>query len=156
MKKVKKIIFVCLGNICRSPMGEGVMKYLIEKKGLSNSYFIDSAGTSAFHVGEKADHRMRNVAYFHEIKLVSRSRQFIKEDLEEFDYVVAMDDSNYQNIVNLNPTFESKVFKLREFDEEAYGDLNVPDPYYGGIDGFEEVYQIIMRSCVELLKKIEE
>ena len=156
MKKVKKIIFVCLGNICRSPMGEGVMKYLIEKKGLSSSYYIDSAGTSAFHVGEKADHRMRDVAYSHEIKLVSRSRQFVKEDLEEFDYVVAMDDSNYQNIVNLNPTNESKIFKLREFDEEAYGDLNVPDPYYGGIDGFEEVYQIIMRSCVELLKKIEE
>ena len=155
MKKVKKIVFVCLGNICRSPMGEGSFKYWIEEKGLSGSYFVDSAGTAAYHVGEKADQRMRDVAYSHGIKLTSRARQFVKEDLDEFDYIIAMDESNYQNIIALNPTLESKVIKLREFDKEAFGDLNVPDPYYGGLQGFEEVYQIVTRSCKELLKKIE-
>ena len=156
MKKVSKIIFVCLGNICRSPMGEGAMKYLIEKSCLSRHYFIDSAGTSAFHEGNKADHRMRNVANSHDINLTSKARQFSKEDLNHFDFVIAMDESNYQNIAKLNPKLASKIFMLREFDDEAYGDINVPDPYYGGLDGFEDVYQIVMRSCKNLLKKIED
>ena len=156
MKKNKKIVFVCLGNICRSPMGEGAMKYWVEEKRASGSYFIDSAGTSAFHVGEKADHRMRDVAFSHGIKLTSRARQFVKEDLEEFDYIIAMDESNYRNIVNLDPSNEFKVFKLREFDNEAFGDLNVPDPYYGGIEGFDQVYHMVMRSCERLLEKIKE
>jgi protein-tyrosine phosphatase len=136
-------------------MGEGMMKFWIEEKGLSRAYFIDSAGTSAFHVGEKADKRMREVAYTHGVNLTSRARQFLKEDLDKFDYIIAMDENNYRNIVSLNSSLESKVLMLREFDEEAFGDLNVPDPYYGGLEGFEEVFQIVMRSCKKLAEKIE-
>lgn len=153
MKKNKKVVFVCLGNICKSPMGEGAMKSLVADDDFFD-FNIDSAGTSAFHVGEPADLRMQDVAYSHGIRLTSRARQLVKQDLEDFDYVMAMDEANYKDIVSLNPKYESKVFKLREFDDQSLGNLNVPDPYYGGIEGFEEVYQIVMRSCEKLLDKI--
>lgn len=155
MIKVKKIVFVCLGNICRSPMGEGAFIDLIEKHNCKDEFIVDSAGTSAFHVGEKADSRMRDVANSNGVKLMSRARQFVTKDLEFFDYIIAMDRSNYRDILSLDSKYEEKIFLLREYDEYAMGDLDVPDPYYGGLEGFENVYQIVTRSCEQLLKSVK-
>lgn len=157
MKKTKKILFVCLGNICRSPMGEGMMKYLIEDKSKSNEFFIDSAGTGAYHIGNLPDPRMRATARKHGIELDSRARQFTAEDFKGFDLIVAMDSSNYQNIVGLANTKEEKdkVVLMRAYDEASFENEDVPDPYYGGDAGFENVYQIIHRCCNNLLKEIE-
>lgn len=152
---IKKILFVCLGNICRSPMAEGIFLDLIEKKEISNDFFVDSAGTGAYHVGELPDNRMREIAYSHGILLTSKARQFIKEDFNEFDYILAMDESNFKNIIKLQPKNpNAEVILMRNFDEKAIIDKNVPDPYYGGIDGFEEVYQILLRSNQKFLSSI--
>lgn len=148
-----KVLFVCLGNICRSPLAEGVFKNMVEESGLANYFEIDSCGTSAYHVGELADSRMRDVAYSHGVLLTSKARQFIKNDLKDFDYIIPMDRANYNSIKS--DEYESKVFLLREFDVSSTNDKNVPDPYYGGIDGFENVYQIVNRSCAVLLNKIK-
>ena len=101
VNKIKKILFVCLGNICRSPMGEGMMKYLLEQKGRSKDFFIDSAGTGAYHIGNLPDHRMRATARKHGVELDSRARQFRVEDFNDFDLIVTMDASNYQYILAL-------------------------------------------------------
>jgi protein-tyrosine phosphatase len=155
--KIKKILFVCLGNICRSPMGEGMMKHLLEQKGESKDFFIDSAGTSACHIGNLPDARMRATALKHGVQLESRARQFRVEDFTDFDLIVAMDSSNYQNIVSLAKTKEDKekVVLMRAYDESTFENEDVPDPYYGGDAGFENVYQIINRCCSNLLKEIE-
>lgn len=150
---VIKVLFVCLGNICRSPLAEGVFKKIVEEHGLATSFKIDSCGTSAYHVGESADSRMMDVAYSHEVLLTSRARQFQQSDLVNFDYIIPMDQANYDSII-MNE-FKSKVFLLREFDVSSNNTKDVPDPYYGGIDGFENVYQIVYRSCKELFKKIK-
>lgn len=150
------VLFVCLGNICRSPLGEGIFKYLIEEEGLNDVIKVDSCGTSAYHIGELADKRMREVAFSHGVRLTSRARQLKKEDELEYDYIIAMDESNYQNILK---KFEipicNSLYLMREFDENNQS-INVPDPYYGGIAGFEEVYQIVYRSSVKLLNKIKQ
>lgn len=154
---MKKVLFVCLGNICRSPMGEGMFKSLIEGKGLNNKYLIDSAGTSANHIGEKADSRMRETALQHNIELTSRARQVLAEDFDIFDIIIVMDESNFRNleiIANQNNKDSSKIRLMREFDNQPE-DMNVPDPYYGGQKGFENVYQIIKRSCNNLLDYLE-
>lgn len=145
---MKRILFVCLGNICRSPMAEGVFKDLLEKNSLTGDIYCESAGTAAYHEGELPDSRMRDTARQHAIKLISRARQIIPEDLEEFDYILAMDKSNYQNIIHLakqSGNTKAQVIMMRDFDPEGKG-RDVPDPYYGGLDGFENVYQILKRS----------
>lgn len=144
-----RVLFVCLGNICRSPIAEGFFLDLIEKKAKKNKFIVDSAGTGAYHVGELPDKRMRETAYSHGILLTSKARQLIAQDFYDFDYILAMDESNFQNINKLKPSGSkplASVLLMRDFDQEARGDKNVPDPYYGGIDGFEEVYQIVKRS----------
>lgn len=145
---MKRILFVCLGNICRSPMAEGVFKDLLEKKSLTGDIYCESAGTAAYHEGELPDSRMRDTARQHSIELISRARQIIPEDLEEFDYILAMDKSNYRNIMRLAKqpgNTKAQVIMMRDFDPEDKGG-EVPDPYYGGSDGFENVYQILKRS----------
>ena len=154
---MKKVLFVCLGNICRSPMGEGMLKSIVESKGLINNYLIDSAGTSANHIGEKADSRMREVAFLHNIDLTSRSRQVVAEDFDIFDIIIAMDKYNFRNLeilANQNGKDISKIKLMREFDIQPE-DMNVPDPYYGGQKGFENVYKIISRSCSNLFDYLE-
>ncbi|MCP4521132.1 MAG: low molecular weight phosphotyrosine protein phosphatase [Cytophagales bacterium] len=151
-----KVLFVCLGNICRSPMGEGAFLNLINEKGITDEFEVDSAGTAAYHVGNLPDKRMRETAYSHGVLLTSRARQFQKEDFHTFDYILAMDESNLKNINRLKPTNpKAKVFLMREFDELVEQDKNVPDPYYGGIEGFEEVYQMLTRSSKTLLDFIQ-
>ena len=151
----KSILFVCLGNICRSPMGEGAMKHISSQN--NENLIIDSAGTSAFHIGSQADVRMRATAFKHNIKLTSIARQFIVEDFDNFDYIIAMDKSNKENILSLATTTEDekKVFLMRDFDEIAFKGEDVPDPYYGGDAGFENVFQIVTRCCTNFYEFIK-
>lgn len=151
-----KLIFVCLGNICRSPTGEGVFQHLVNEKGLQSYFQIDSAGTSAFHIGEPANSKSQWTASQHGVKLNSRARQFQQKDLEEYDLILAMDHENLKNIKRLDKmgAFDHKIKLMRDFDTSPH-DGSVPDPYFGGMQGFENVFQIVKRSCEALLDELE-
>ncbi len=147
MKKTK-VLFVCLGNICRSPMAEGLFIDLINKKDIANNFLVDSAGTYGGHAGEKADSRMRKTAKKYGVNLPSRSRKVQAEDFEKFDYIIAMDRSNFLNLESMKPSdSQSTLLIMRQFDVEKSSD-DVFDPYYGGIDGFEDVYHLL-KICNE-------
>lgn len=150
-----KVCFVCLGNICRSPTGEGVFRHLVNREGLDPFFEIDSAGTAAYHEGEPANSRSSRVAELNGVRLLSKARKFEHSDLDYFDLVLAMDRENLRDLKSLDPQnrFQSKIMLLRDFDPVP-GDREVPDPYYGGIHGFELVFEIVMRSCEELLQQI--
>jgi len=149
------VLFVCLGNICRSPLAEGVFRHLADEAGLSERFEIDSAGTGSWHVGERPDARATMVAQQHGVALDCRARQLTEDDLKRFDYVVAMDRDNLQSIRRMADAAgsEAEVVLLREFDPEGEGD-EVPDPYYGGASGFETVYEMVHRSCAHLLERL--
>jgi protein-tyrosine phosphatase len=149
------VLFVCLGNICRSPLAEGVFLHLVERAGLGDRFEVDSAGTGSWHVGELPDARATMVASKHGIELASRARQITRDDLEHFDYVIAMDRENLRNIerMALGAESDADIRLLREFDREADGD-EVPDPYYGGASGFENVFAMVHRSCQTLLERL--
>ena len=151
-----KILFVCAGNICRSPLAEGVFAHLAGQAGRGGDYEIDSAGMGGWHAGELADPRSRAIAKAHGINIDHhRVRQFDRRDYDHFDLIVAMDGDNKSDLLSfssLTPAHRAKVKLLREFDPQADGHLDVPDPYYGGPGGFENVYQMIERSAKELLK----
>lgn len=151
------ICFVCLGNICRSPTAEGVFQHLVEERGLIDYFEIDSAGTSAYHIGEPANSKSQAVANEEGITLHSRARKFKPADLDHFDMIVAMDRQNYEDIKALDPKgqFSEKIYMLREFDPEADTDHeDVPDPYYGGMNGFQNVFNIVYRSSAHLLDQL--
>jgi protein-tyrosine phosphatase len=147
-----KLCFVCLGNICRSPTAEGVMQFLIDEAGLQRRVKVDSAGTGAYHVGERADPRSRAEAERHGVELQSRARQFVVEDFDNFDYVLAMDRANHRDLEELaiGPGHLAKLHLLRSFDPASANELDVPDPYYDG-DGFARVYEICHAGCTGLL-----
>jgi protein-tyrosine phosphatase len=149
------VLFVCLGNICRSPLAEGIFDHLVREAGLDDRFDIDSAGTGAWHVGERPDARAAMVATKHGVELGSRARQITSDDLDRFDYVIAMDRENLRNVSRMVDSSDSdaEVHLLREFDEEE-GD-EVPDPYYGGASGFETVYEMLHRSCQTLLERLK-
>ncbi len=151
------LLFVCLGNICRSPSAEGVMKALVEEEGLSGEFYIDSAGTAAYHQGEKADSRMRQHAKERGYNLTSIARQVKREDFDKFDYIIAMDNQNYQNLQRIAPSkdYKSKIVKMVDYASEYTGD-SVPDPYYGGSDGFELVLDILEDATVGFLNSIRQ
>lgn len=151
------VLFVCLGNICRSPAAEGVMIHMLEQAGLNSLVKCDSAGTSAYHAGEPADSRMQLHAKKRGYNLPSISRQLTSEDFETFDYIITMDRSNYTNTLDFAPNEESKskVIPMSHLCIE-HSIIGVPDPYYGGDDGFEEVMDIVEDGCSALLEKIKE
>lgn len=150
-----KICFVCLGNICRSPTAEGVFQHLVNERGLENYFEIDSAGTSAYHIGESANSKSQRTANSHGIKLRSRARQFRPDDLDYYDLILAMDHENLNNVRKMAAEeHEDKIGLMRDFDPQP-DDGQVPDPYYGGPEGFENVFQIVKRSCEKLLDELE-
>jgi protein-tyrosine phosphatase len=154
----KRILFVCLGNICRSPAAEGIAKKIIVKSGLDGTIEIDSAGTLDYHAGESPDERMIRHASKRGYRLDSHARQFdSKKDFEYFDYIVTMDDDNFSAITSLdkNNKYTNKVFKMVSFGSKLKVD-EVPDPYYTGSDGFEYVLDILEDSIEGLLKKVED
>lgn len=154
--KTIKVCFVCLGNICRSPLAQGVFEYLVEQKGLQDKIQISSAGTGSWHVGKQPDSRMHATAKRRGINMKSRARQFQPEDFNQFDLVLAMDQTNRNDLKEMCPSLdaEKKLRLFRSFDPECNGDEDVPDPYYGGGDGFEHVFEIVHRTCPEILKYI--
>lgn len=146
------ILMVCLGNICRSPLAEGILKSKLP----TNKFYIDSAGTSAYHQGEKPDHRSIQMARSHQINIENqKSRPFTVEDFDLFDHIYVMDYSNYDNIIHLarNNNDRQKV-KLILSELEQAQTLEVPDPYYGGEYGFENVYNLLDEACTKIANKL--
>ena len=146
------VLFVCLGNICRSPLAEGVFLHLLAEAGSGDWFRVESAGTGAWHVGELPDPRSREVAERHGVVLPSRARQVTDRDLHEFDIVVAMDRSNLADLERLKARNggAARLVLMRDFDPEP-GDGEVPDPYYGGASGFDRVFAMVLRSARGLL-----
>ncbi len=146
-----------MGNICRSPVAEGVFNHLATQAGRADEFEVDSAGTGGWHEGELPDPRSRAVARKHGLTLNRRARQIERADFHRFDLIIAMDRDNLSDLrsfSSLTPEQRAKVKLLREFDPQANGHLDVPDPYYGGPDGFERMYEMIERSARELLKSV--
>ncbi|WP_460200638.1 low molecular weight protein-tyrosine-phosphatase [Scytonema sp. NUACC21] len=153
-----KLLFVCLGNICRSPSAENIMNHLIEKRGLSARIICDSAGTSSYHIGSPPDSRMSAAAFQKlQIKLRGRARQFQKSDFDNFDLILAMDRENYEDILSLDRTgkYHQKVHLICDFCSR-HTLKEVPDPYYGGVEGFNQVIDLLVDACEGLLKHVSE
>lgn len=146
-----RILMVCLGNICRSPLAEGILKSKLPK----NNFVVESAGTSNYHIGELPDRRSIQVAKKYGIDITDqRGRQFKASDFDEFDYIYVMDTSNYDNVMMLtrNQSDEAKVkLILNEIDNDL---ISVPDPYYGGDSGFENVFQLLNEACNRISEKL--
>ena len=157
MSKIAEISFVCLGNICRSPLAQGVFQDLVNREKLDQKIFISSAGTSNWHIGSLPDERMRQTAKSKGIKLESRAQQFQSKDFNKFSLILAMDQSNLIRLSEIAPNAlpPDKLMLFRSFDPESNDDQDVPDPYYGGAKGFEEVYSMVKRTCPPLLNYIK-
>jgi protein-tyrosine phosphatase len=151
-----RLSFVCLGNICRSPTAEAVMRHLVEREGLADRVVVDSAGLGDWHVGGPRDSRSLKVGRRRGITLDGVARQFSAEDFARFDYVLAMDQQNRKGLLALAPDDEAraKVHLLRSFDAAAPPGAEVPDPYYGGPRGFDEVFDICDAACRGLLEHL--
>ncbi|PJB15011.1 MAG: protein-tyrosine-phosphatase [Flavobacteriales bacterium CG_4_9_14_3_um_filter_32_8] len=152
---MKKILFVWLGNICRSAIAEGILRNKIDTQQLN--LVVDSAGTCSNHVGQAPDQRMQQKAIEHGLSISKqRARQFSVTDFDDFDYIFAMDNSNYQNILRLakneNDRLKVELFLNLSFPHQ---NLDVPDPYFGGEQGFEDVYQLVNSTCTILLNQLK-
>ncbi|MGK7898459.1 MAG: low molecular weight protein-tyrosine-phosphatase [Xenococcus sp. (in: cyanobacteria)] len=147
-----KLLFVCLGNICRSPSAENIMNHLIKEEALDSQIICDSAGTSAYHIGSSPDRRMNIAAQKRGLELVGTARKFRAVDFDKFDLILAMDRSNYQDILYLDRIgkYQDKVQMICNFATQ-HGDREVPDPYYGGEDGFNYVIDLLFDCCSGLL-----
>lgn len=151
-----KLLFVCLGNICRSPSAENIMNHLIDQADLSDKIYCDSAGTSSYHIGSPPDRRMSAAASAKlGIKLLGQARQFQKSDFQEFDLILAMDKDNYQDIlaVDRSGEYHHKVRLMCDFCSQ-HTLKEVPDPYYGGTEGFNQVIDLLMDACSGLLEYV--
>lgn len=150
-----KLLFVCLGNICRSPSAENIMKHLVNQAGLSKEIICDSAGTSSYHVGSAPDRRMSAAAKLRGIELVGEARQFQRSDFEKFDLILAMDKENYRDILAIDRSqqYQDKVKLMCDFCTR-HNFKEVPDPYYGGLEGFNQVIDLLLDACEGLLNYV--
>ncbi len=151
------ILFVCLGNICRSPSAEAVMKSIVDKEGLGHLFFIDSAGVAAYHSGEPADARMKQHAQKRGYELTSISRKVnAGVDFDAFDYIIAMDDQNLLDLKAVAPSKDGlkKISKITDYATSTCYKI-IPDPYYGGYEGFELVLDLLEESCSGLLLQLK-
>lgn len=147
----QRVLFVCLGNICRSPLAEGIFCRLVADRGLEDRFLVDSAGTAGYHAGEAPDHRSVEVAARRGIRLTSTARKVTQRDMDAPGVVVAMDESNRRALERLQGrSGQAEIVMMRDYDPEDEG-ADVPDPYYGGPGGFDEVYEMLTRSCEGLL-----
>lgn len=145
-----KVLFVCLGNICRSPLAEAIFIKKVKDRHLDHLISADSAGTANYHIGENPDHRSIDVAQNHGVPISHKGKQYKYGHATEFDYILAMDAHNHRDIIHISANRPEGLFLMRHFDAQDR-DGNVPDPYYGGMEDFEEVYQILDRSLDEFL-----
>ncbi len=159
-----KVMFVCMGNICRSPLAHAIFQDLVDARGLRETIHVESSGTDAYHTGEQADRRMRETAARHGTHIDHRALHLSPRHLAEYDLIIAMDQANLRGIQRLaqgRSEFLAKVHLLREFEPgadatERSAPEGVPDPYYGGAAGFETVYAIVSRCCEVLLEWVLE
>ena len=151
------VLFVCLGNICRSPAAEAIFQSLINDKGISNQFIVDSAGPGNWHVGKKADSRMRFAAKQRNINIMSNARQIIEDDFLKFKYILVMDNSNFNNVVNFKNRVKgsdfARILKIQDFSS-VFAEKEVPDPYFGGDAGFDHVLDILEDSVSCFLEDI--
>lgn len=152
------LLFVCLGNICRSPAAEGIMLHLIDLEGEKYRFFVDSAGVGSWHAGELPDHRMRAHGERHGYHFTSRARQIRPDDFERFDYIFVMDQENYADVTALarNDEQQKKVLRLADYMTRHPGLRTIPDPYYGGDQDFELVIELLEDACAGLLRWLTE
>lgn len=153
---MKRILFICLGNICRSCAAQTVMQHYVDAEGLNDKIYLDSAGIINVHEGEKADHRMRSHASARGYEITHLSRPIKKEDFERFDLIVGMDEGNIQSLERLAPNdiYKKKIHRMTEWCQEYANHDVVPDPYYGGSQGFELVLDLLEDACQGLLKEL--
>ena len=153
-----KVLFVCLGNICRSPAAQGIFEDMVIKRGLEDKIYADSAGTYAGHRGELPDPRMRRAAAERGYNLTHRSRPITEDDFFDFDMIIVMDDSNYERVSRLAPErkYLDKLYRMAEFTTDFPYYTYVPDPYYEGAEGFYLVLNMLENGCSNLLDAIEE
>ncbi len=150
-----KVLFVCMGNICRSPSAQGVFEMLLENKGIDKNSTVDSAGTHSYHVGGKPDSRSAQAAQFRGIDIGrQRARKITNQDFEIFDYIVVMDNDNYTNVKMICPKqYHYKIHKIMDFSSSSKY-TEVPDPYYGGEDGFELVLDLLENASIGLFERM--
>ncbi len=152
-----RLLFVCLGNICRSPSAENIMGHLIQQRGLTGQVVCGSAGTASYHVGSAPDRRMAQAAKTYGVELQGQARQFEAADFDRFDYILAMDRQNYRDIVALDPAgrHRDRVRLMCDFCR-THRDQEVPDPYYGGPEGFNYVVELLFDACEGLLDQLSD
>jgi protein-tyrosine phosphatase len=153
-----RLCFVCLGNICRSPTAEAIMRELVREAGLAADIEVDSAGTAGWHIGDAPDQRSVDEANRRGVRIVHRGRQFVPTDFDSFDLVLAMDHDNHNQLRRLAPNGDAadKVVFLRSFDPDAHGAVEIDDPYYGTAEEFARAYDEIYAACRGLLAHVKE
>ncbi len=152
---MRRVLFVCSGNICRSPLGEAIFRHLAEEAGVGDRFEVDSAGTHGWHEGEPADPRARKVGQKRGVKVTSLARPVESGDFERFDLIVAMDRGHLRELRSRCPaSLRDRIRLMREFDHPKGGDLDVPDPYYSGEKAFEQVYDLLLTCCRRLLSEL--
>ncbi|MCK5726809.1 MAG: low molecular weight phosphotyrosine protein phosphatase [Thiotrichaceae bacterium] len=155
IKDKKSVLFVCMGNICRSPTAEGVFTHLVESEGCRDQFIIDSAGTDAYHIGEDPDRRSQATALSRGIDMSDqRSRIITNKDFVNFDYILAMDKNNYQKLrAKAGSKYLDKIHLFLDFSDD-WSEREVPDPYYGGSMGFNRVFDMVESASQGLLQRI--
>ena len=156
MKQIK-VLFICMGNICRSPTAHGIFQKLVDEEGLTDQILVDSAGTISYHAGEPPDSRSAQTALSHGVDLSDqRSRQVTMADYQVQDYILAMDFDNLRNLQQQCPEqYQNKLGLLLKYHPDEFLD-EVPDPYYGGESGFEQVYEMVDIACQNLLQHLKQ